>query len=264
MENEIRNFINDIFDIDQKTEYYFHELHGFTFVIKEEFSMIHGQVSSAQLEPIGIIYEENDEFYFAPLDKVDKIDAIVEDDQLSLAIGRHGQNVRLASQLLGWGIDVMSEDQSSEKRQKDVKERTEKFISALDIDDVIAHLLVVEGFSSIEEIAYVSIDELKSIEGFDEDLATELQNRAKAFVEKQQKEFEVESKKMGIDNTLASFEGLTPDMVLKLGQNGVKTLDDLADLASDELVEILGKDVMSEKDAEKIIMDARAHWFENK
>ena len=193
-----------------------------------------------------------------------KIDAIVEDDQLSLAIGRHGQNVRLASQLLGWGIDVMSEDQSSEKRQKDVKERTDKFINALDIDDVIAHLLVVEGFSDVEEIAFVSIDELKAIEGFDEDLAKELQSRAKAFVEKQKKEFETESKKIGIDNTLASFDGLTQDMILKLGQNGVKTLDDLADLASDELVEILGKDSMNEKDAEKIIMKAREHWFENK
>ncbi|MBQ7918192.1 MAG: transcription termination/antitermination protein NusA, partial [Clostridia bacterium] len=197
-------------------------------------------------------------------EEANKIDAVVEDDQLSLTIGRHGQNVRLASQLLGWGIDVMSEDQSSEKRQKDVKERTDKFINALDIDDVIAHLLVVEGFSDVEEIAFVSIDELKAIEGFDEDLAKELQSRAKAFVEKQKKEFETESKKIGIDNTLASFDGLTQDMILKLGQNGVKTLDDLADLASDELVEILGKDSMNEKDAEKIIMKAREHWFENK
>ena len=124
--------------------------------------------------------------------------------------------------------------------------------------------MVVEGFSDVEEIAFVSIDELKAIEGFDEDLAKELQSRAKAFVEKQKKEFETESKKIGIDNTLASFDGLTQDMILKLGQNGVKTLDDLADLASDELVEILGKDSMNEKDAEKIIMKAREHWFENK
>ncbi len=193
-----------------------------------------------------------------------KIDAIVEDDQLSLAIGRHGQNVRLASQLLGWGIDVMSEDQSSEKRQKDIKERTDKFISALDIDDVIAHLLVVEGFSTVEEIAFVDIEELKAIEGFDEDLAVELQNRAKAFVEKEKAQFATESKKIGIDNTLASFEGLNSDMILKLGQNGVKTLDDLADLASDELVEILGSDVLTEVEAEKIIMSARSHWFEEK
>lgn len=191
-----------------------------------------------------------------------KIDAIVEDDQLSLAIGRHGQNVRLASQLLGWGIDVMSEDQSSEKRQKDVKQRTERFISALDIDDVIAHLLVAEGFTTIEEIAFVNIEELKSIEGFDEDLARELQSRAKEFLEKEKATFTKESKEIGIEDKLASFEGLNPDMVLTLGNNGVKTLDDLADLASDELVEILGKDNITEKEAEKIIMSARSHWFE--
>ena len=193
-----------------------------------------------------------------------KIDAIVEDDQLSLAIGRHGQNVRLASQLLGWGIDVMSEDQSSEKRQKDIKERTEKFINALDIDDVIAHLLVVEGFTSVEEIAYVPMEELTSIEGFDEDLATELQSRAKEFVAKEKAKFESASKEIGIDKTLASFEGLTSEMILKLGQNGVKTLDDLADLSSDELVDILGEDVISKDKSEKIIMSARSHWFENK
>ncbi|MGN0929154.1 MAG: transcription termination factor NusA [Alphaproteobacteria bacterium] len=191
-----------------------------------------------------------------------KIDAIVEDDQLSLAIGRHGQNVRLASQLLGWGIDVMSEDQSSEKRQKDVKERIEKFINALDIDDVIAHLLVAEGFTTIDEIALVNINELKSIEGFDEDLATELQNRAKEFLEKEKATFNKESKKIGIDENLAQFDGLTSDMILTLGNNGVKTLDDLADLAAYELVEILGEETISEKDAEKIIMSARSHWFE--
>ena len=191
-----------------------------------------------------------------------KIDAIVEDDQLSLAIGRHGQNVRLASQLLGWGIDVMSEDQSSEKRQKDIKERTDKFISALDIDDVIAHLLVVEGFSTVEEIALVPMEELTSIEGFDAEVATELQNRAKAYVEKEKAQFATDSEKLGIDNSLKSFEGLTPDMILTLGEKGVKTLDDLADLASDELVEMLGSNVINEKDAEKIIMSARSHWFE--
>ncbi|MDE6224105.1 MAG: transcription termination/antitermination protein NusA, partial [Alphaproteobacteria bacterium] len=178
------------------------------------------------------------------------------------AIGRHGQNVRLASQLLGWGIDVMSEDQSSEKRQKDVKERIEKFINALDIDDVIAHLLVAEGFTSIDEIALVNINELKSIEGFDEDLATELQNRAKEFLEKEKATFNKESKKIGIDENLAQFDSLTSDMILTLGNNGIKTLDDLADLAAYELVEILGEETISEKDAEKIIMSARSHWFE--
>ena len=192
-----------------------------------------------------------------------KIDAVVADDQLSLAIGRHGQNVRLASQLLGWGIDVMSEGESSEKRQKEIKVRTDLFISALDIDDVIAHLLVVEGFSTIEEIASVPLDELKSIEGFDADVATELQNRAKSFVEKKNAEFDSEAKKLQIDESLKTFPQISKDMILKLGAKGVKTLDDLADLATDELVEIIGEETLSKKEAEKIIISARAHWFEN-
>ena len=195
-------------------------------------------------------------------EEIKKIDAVVAEDQLSLAIGRHGQNVRLASQLLGWGIDVMSESESSEKRQKEIKVRTDLFISALDIDDVIAHLLVVEGFSTIEEIASVSIDELKSIEGFDADVATELQNRAKEFVEKKNAEFDNETKRLKIDDSLKSFDGLSKDMILKVGANGVKTIDDLADLATDELVEMLGEDVITKKEAEKVIMSARAHWFE--
>jgi N utilization substance protein A len=194
-------------------------------------------------------------------EELKKIDAVVEDDQLSLAIGRHGQNVRLASQLLGWGIDVMSEDQSSEKRQKDIKERTEKFIAALDIDDVIAHLLVVEGFGSVEDVAMVEASELNSIEGFDEKLALELQSRAKAYLEREKEKFVTESKKMGISDDLRTFEGLTQDMILKLGEAGVKTLDDLADLASDELIEILGEEAMKPEDAEKTIMKAREHWF---
>ncbi len=191
-----------------------------------------------------------------------KIDAIVEDDQLSFAIGRHGQNVRLASQLIGWGIDVMSEDQSSEKQRKDVKERTDRFISALDIDDVIAHLLVVEGFSTIEEIALVPLNELQEIEGFDENLATELQSRAKTAVEKEKKEFDAKSKELGIETSLSSFEDLTSEMILTLGQAGIKTIDDLADLATDELQEIVGADKLNEMTAEKVIMAARKHWFE--
>lgn len=190
-----------------------------------------------------------------------KIDAVVEDDQLSLAIGRHGQNVRLASQLLGWGIDVMSEDQSSEKRKKDIEERTAKFITALDIDDVIAHLLVVEGFQSVEDIALIDLAELKAIEGFDENLATELQNRAKAYLDKEKAKFAEESKKIGIADDLSSFEGLDQGDILKLGNAGIKKLDDLADLASDELQEILGTDRVAKEDAEKIIMKAREHWF---
>ncbi|MDR1476768.1 MAG: transcription termination factor NusA [Rickettsiales bacterium] len=189
-----------------------------------------------------------------------KIDAVVEDDQLSLAIGRHGQNVRLASQLLGWGIDVMSEDQSSEKRKKDIEERTQKFIAALDIDDVIAHLLVVEGFQSVEDVALIDLAELKSIEGFDENLAAELQSRAKAYLEKERAKFAEASKEIGIGEDLSSFDGLDQDAILKLGKAGVKTLDDLADLAADELIETLGDGAMAKGEAEKIIMKAREHW----
>ncbi|MDR2098511.1 MAG: transcription termination factor NusA [Rickettsiales bacterium] len=190
-----------------------------------------------------------------------KIDAVVEDDQLSLAIGRHGQNVRLASQLLGWGIDVMSEDQSSEKRQKDIKERTEKFIAALDIDDVIAHLLVVEGFGSVEDVAMVELSELKAIEGFDEGLASELQIRAKAYLEREKEKFVTEANKLGISDELRMFEGMAQETILKLGEAGVKTLDNLADLASDELREIAGEETMPADEAEKIVMKAREHWF---
>lgn len=190
-----------------------------------------------------------------------KIDAIVEDDQLSLAIGRHGQNVRLASQLLGWGIDVMSEEQSSGKRQKEIKDRTEKFMTALDIDDVIAHLLVVEGFSRIEEIAFVDPAELLAIEGFDNNLVTELQNRAKTYLEKEKEKFNKASSSLEMDETLKTFEGLSDDMILVLGQNGIKTLDDLADLSTDELIEILGEDKIDKIAADKVIMSARQHWF---
>ena len=183
-----------------------------------------------------------------------KIDAVVADDQLSLAIGRHGQNVRLASQLLGWGIDVMSEDQSSEKRQTRIKGLTSKFISALDIDDMIAHLLVSEGFASVEDIALVDLSELSSIQGFDEGLAGELQSRAKTWVEAKAKEFENEAKSLGIAEDLLSFEGLSREDILELGRNGVKILDDLAGLASDELAEITGAD---EKKASELVMKAR-------
>ena len=188
-----------------------------------------------------------------------KIEAIVAEDQLSLAIGRHGQNVRLASQLLGWGVDVMSEDQSKERRQKDIADRTDRFKSALDIDDVIAHLLVVEGFNSIEDIAMIDVGELKSIDGFDEDVAVELQNRARTYIEGQKARFGEESASLGISADLAGFAELTQPQILALGEKGVKSLDDLADLSSDELVEILGDSVA--KSADAIILKAREHWF---
>jgi len=191
-----------------------------------------------------------------------RIEVVVPDDQLSLAIGRRGQNVRLASQLTGWDIDILTEAEESERRTAEVQSRSSLFIEALDVDDVIAHLLVNEGFTSVEEVAYVQLDELAGIEGFDEDVAAELQARALNFLEEQNAHFEARRQELGVEDALAELDGLSLGMVAKLGENGVKTLDDLGDLASDELIELL-KDVakMSEEQANEIIMAARAHWF---
>jgi N utilization substance protein A len=137
------------------------------------------------------------------------------------------------------------------------------FIDALDVDDVIAQLLVAEGFTSVEEVAYVPLDDLASIEGFDEDVAGELQARARNFLEEQNERFEQQRRDMGVEDAVAELEGLSPAMLAKLGECGVKTLDDLGDLASDELIEMLkGTVEVSEEQANTIIMAARAHWFE--
>ena len=195
-----------------------------------------------------------------------RMEAVVPQDQFSIAIGRRGQNVKLASQLLGADIDVLTEEQEQERRANENKVRSQRFMEALDVDEMIAHLLIAEGFSTIDEIAYVDLKELADIEGFDEDVATELQNRAKEFVEKRNKEFAKKSKDLGIDEQLKTIEGLDQDMIIKLAENNVKTLDDLADLAADELIEILGADTLTEVEANRIIMAAREHWFtdENK
>lgn len=190
-----------------------------------------------------------------------RMDVVVPDDQLSLAIGRRGQNVRLASMLLGWDIDIMTEAEESERRAEEFKTRSTLFIEALDVDDVIAHLLIAEGFTSVEEIAETPIEELNQIEGFEEEISQELINRAEAWLEERQKELAAKQAELGIADDLITMEGLNPDTVIKLGEGGIKTRDDLADLASDELVEILGEDKMSTTDAEKLIMKAREHWF---
>ena len=195
-----------------------------------------------------------------------RIEVVVTDEQYSLAIGRRGQNVKLASQLLNADIDILTEEQERERRATENRIRSERFISALDIDEMIAHVLISEGFSTVDEIAMVDLSELTAIDGFDEDLATELQNRAKAFVQKRNEEFVEKSKSLGVDESLKTISGLDQDMILSLAENGVKTLDDLADLASDELMEILGEGVVTEAEANRIIMAAREHWFadENK
>jgi transcription termination/antitermination protein NusA len=191
-----------------------------------------------------------------------RIEVVVPDDQLSLAIGRRGQNVRLASQLTGWDIDILTEQEESDRRNEEVKSRSRMFIEALDVDEVIAHLLVNEGFASVDEVAYVAIEDLASIEGFDEDIGLELQSRARSFLTEQNERHEQRRVELGVEDSLAEIEGLTPVMLSTLGESGVKTLDDLADLAGDELIEIV-KDVapLSEEEANGIIMAARAHWF---
>ncbi len=190
-----------------------------------------------------------------------RIDVVVPDEQLSLAIGRRGQNVRLASMLTGLDIDILTEAEESARRAEETKTRTALFTMALDVDDVIAHLLVAEGFKKVEELAEASISELETIEGFDADVATELQNRAKNWLETKAKEFAEKQKSLGIQDDIINFEGLDFDTIVKLAENGVKSKNDLADLAGDELVEILGADKMNEAAANRLIMAARAGWF---
>ncbi len=190
-----------------------------------------------------------------------RIEVVVPQEQFSVAIGRRGQNVKLASQLLGCDIDVLTEEQEQERRSNENKVRSQRFMEALDVDEMIAHLLIAEGFSTVDEIALVDLSELSEIEGFDEDVAKELQSRAKEFIAKRNKEFEEKSKSLGIDEKLQEISGLDQDMLLTLADKGVKTLDDLADLASDELIEMLGENTLSIQEAEKIIMEARKHWF---
>jgi transcription termination/antitermination protein NusA len=191
-----------------------------------------------------------------------KVEIIVPDEQLSLAIGRRGQNVRLACQLTGWDIDILTEGSESERRQKEMKNISQLFIDTLNVDEVIAQVLVTEGFSSIEAVAYVPISDLIEIEGFDEKIAEELRERALASLKEKEEGLMNDLDKIGISDDLSNFEGLNPAILVKLGNANIKTLDDLADLASDELKEILDDIVLTSKELDEIIMRARASWFE--
>lgn len=191
-----------------------------------------------------------------------RVEVVVPDEQLSLAIGRRGQNVRLASQLTRWDIDILTEAEESERRQEEFRRRTNLFVEALDVDDVIAGLLVTEGFHTIEELAYADPDELIGIEGFDESVVSELVQRAEAYLVKQEENLDTKRRELGVSNDIADMGVFTNQMLVTLGEKGVKTLDDLADLAGDELVEILGADAIEEDAANEIIMAARAHWFD--
>lgn len=190
-----------------------------------------------------------------------RVDVIVMEDQLSLAIGRRGQNVRLATQLTGWNIDILTEEQETNRRVEEYAIRTKLFIEALDVDEMIAQLLAAEGFTSIEDLSVAPLSDLTCIEGFDEEIAAELQNRAITYIADCARRDLDRAKELGLGDDLAAIESLTEKMLLKLAENGVKTLDDFADLAGDELVELLGKDQMLLDEANALIMIARAHWF---
>ena len=191
-----------------------------------------------------------------------RVEVVVPDEQLSLAIGRRGQNVRLASQLTGWYIDILTEAEESERRQEEFKTRSARFIEALNIDDVIAHLLVAEGFVSIDDIVATPVSELATIQGFDEDIAGELLNRAVEFSEAEAKRITEELTKLKVQDDLKEAEYLSLSMVLTLAENKVLCLDDLAELDSEELLELLGEHgIEDEAAAGDIIMAARAHWF---
>ncbi len=166
----------------------------------------------------------------------ERIEVVVPDEHLSLAIGRRGQNVRLASQLTGWDIDILTEQEESERRQKEFTERSTLFMDALDVDEMVGQVLASEGFAQIEELAYVELDEISSIEGFDEDTANELQTRAREFLERQEAELDAKRKELGVEDDLLSIDGMNRKMLVALGEEGIKTMEDFAGCAADDLV----------------------------
>jgi len=208
----------------------------------------------------------------------ERIEVVVPDDQLSLAIGRRGQNVRLASQLTGWDIDILTEAEESERRQKEFQSRTAIFMDALDVDEVVGQLLASEGFRSVEELAYVEPAELASIEGFDDDTAAEIQARAQDYLNRIEAAFDAQRVGLGVADELREVEGVTTEMMVKLGENDVKTIEDLAGCATDDLLgwsERNGTETvrhagyldgiaLSREEAEAIVMTARvrAGWIE--
>ena len=165
-----------------------------------------------------------------------RIEVVVPEAQLSLAIGRRGQNVRLASQLTGWDIDILTEQEESERRQKEFGERTQLLMDSLDVDEVIAQLLVTEGFATIEEVAFVDLSEIAHIEGFDEATAEQIQTRAREYLEQQEAERDAKRRELGVADEVAEIPGITTAMMVALGENGVKTVEDFADCATDELL----------------------------
>jgi transcription termination/antitermination protein NusA len=179
-----------------------------------------------------------------------RIEVVVPEAQLSLAIGRRGQNVRLASQLTGWDIDILTEQEESERRQKEFAERTQLLMDSLDVDEVIAQLLVTEGFATIDEVAYVDLSEIAHIEGFDEATAEQIQSRAREYLEQQEAERDAKRRELGVADEMAEIPGITTAMMVSLGENGIKTVEDFADCATDDLVGWTER--KKEKDAEAV------------
>jgi N utilization substance protein A len=254
-------------------------------------SRVQAVVAELQGEKIDIIQWSPDEATFlvnalapAEVTKVvmdeedERVEVVVPDKQLSLAIGRRGQNVRLASQLTGWQIDIMTESQESERRQREFAERTVLFQEALDVDEVIAQLLVTEGFVTVEDVAYVELGEVAAIEGFDEDTAEEIQARARDFLEREAAEFDAKRKALGVEDGVLEVEGVTLPMAVALGEGDVRTVEDLAGLVPDDIrgwyeakggervrePGVLESFNLSPDDAEALIMRARiaAGWID--
>ncbi len=207
----------------------------------------------------------------------ERIEVVVPDDQLSLAIGRRGQNVRLASQLTGWDIDILTEAEESERRQKEFAERSKLFMDALNVDEMVGQVLASEGFGSVEELAYVDAGEIAGIDGFDEDTATEIQSRANEYLARVEGEYDEKRKTLGVADELREVDGITTKMMVKFGEDGVKTIEDFAGYSADDLVGwkerkdgetktfdgiLTGFDV-SRTDAENMVLQARlkAGWI---
>lgn len=254
-------------------------------------SRVQAVVAELQGEKIDIIQWSEDEATFivnalapAEVSKVvmdeedERVEVVVPDEQLSLAIGRRGQNVRLASQLTGWQIDIMTESQESERRQKQFTETTALFQEALDVDEVIAQLLVTEGFAAVEDVAYVEPHEIAAIEGFDDETAEELQARAREFLDKEAAALDAKRVELGVEDGLLEIEGVTLPVAVALGEGDVKSVEDLAGLIPDDLrgwfetkdgertreAGILDSFNLSPEDAEALIMRARVvmGWVE--
>ncbi|MGH6763295.1 MAG: transcription termination factor NusA [Phyllobacterium sp.] len=207
----------------------------------------------------------------------ERIEVVVPDDQLSLAIGRRGQNVRLASQLTGWDIDILTEQEESERRQKEFTERSNLFMDALDVDEMVGQVLASEGFASVEEVAFVDADDISSIDGFDEETAAEIQQRAQEYLDRIEGERDAERQKLGVADELRELPGITTAMLVAVGQDGVKSIEDFAGYAVDDLVGwrerkeggtvthtgVLSPFDLSRVDAEHMILSARlkAGWI---